>query len=101
MVNLYTFDFLDVERGENISLIDGDSIHYSSAINYDPYSFSKGMIVSADGLDSSNNKVTLSWTIQWTNQCGVEPNLEHVGLGWFVFVSPIDLLLHFFNIYKP
>jgi len=80
-------DIIHVERGENISLIDGDSIHYSSAINYDPYSFSKGMIVSADGLDSSNNKVTLNWTIEWTNQCSVEPNLENVSLGWFVFDS--------------
>ncbi len=76
---------------ENLDKVDGDTLVFNSP-NTVPPPLVNRILLSLTGLTGNNVEVQNTWTIRFTNDCGVLALEEGTELGLVVFVSLFVLI---------
>ena len=82
---------LTTRTEENLDLVDGDTLEFTSPDTLPPPLVNR-IQLTLRGLTGNNVEVENTWTIRFTNECGVLALEEGTELGLVVFVSLFVLI---------
>ena len=77
------------DSSANVTLVQGDSITFSSLTAVDPSEYSGGFQVSLLGINSDLESIVLEWLVRYSNLCETIPYSLGDSIGWMVYVSQI------------